>query len=280
MGNDHPLLKRKLQVFFITAAFIVLTIVSVVFFLINVRIQTVNLENCVYSNQESVLEAASIAPGTHSYGIDKSKISSAIKRANPYVIDVRIKRTGINSISIILTEDAPCFYIEKNGEYIVLSETLRVLARYASLTECAHKVNHINLMPITEAEIGKTVVFEKPSEENIDLSLLSSADAFYILGKISASDLSGKITSIDFSDRFNIRITYKNKYEIRFGAPRGFEEKLALVIKTVAHLENPENGYSNAKGIIHASVIGETSFEPTGVLDEAQNDASGELPKQ
>jgi hypothetical protein len=280
MGNDHPLLKRKLQVFFITAAFIVLTIVSVVFFLINVRIQTVDLENCVYSNQESVLEAASIAPGTHSYGIDKSKISSAIKRANPYVIDVRIKRTGINSISIILTEDAPCFYIEKNGEYIVLSETLRVLARYASLTECAHKVNHINLMPITEAEIGKTVVFEKPSEENIDLSLLSSADAFYILGKISASDLSGKITSIDFSDRFNIRITYKNKYEIRFGAPRGFEEKLALVIKTVAHLENPENGYSNAKGIIHASVIGETSFEPTGVLDEAQNDASGELPKQ
>ena len=280
MGNDHPLLKRKLQVFLISAAFIVLTIVSVVFFLINVRIQTVNLENCVYSNQESVLEAANIAPGTHSYGIDKSKISSAIKRTNPYVIDVRIKRTGINSISIILTEDAPCFYIEKNGEYIVLSETLRVLARYASLTECAHKVNHINLMPITEAEIGKTVVFEKPSEENANLSLLSSEDAFDILGKISASDLSGKITSIDFSDRFNIRITYKNKYEIRFGAPRGFDEKLALVIKTVAHLENPENGYSNAKGIIHASVIGETSFEPTGVLDEAQNDASGELPKQ
>ena len=196
MGNDHPLLKRKLQVFLITAAFIVLTIVSVVFFLINVRIQTVNLENCVYSNQESVLEAASIAPGTHSYGIDKSKISSAIKRANPYVIDVRIKRTGINSISIILTEDAPCFYIEKNGEYIVLSETLRVLARYASLTECAHKVNHINLMPITEAEIGTTVVFEKPSEENIDLSLLSSADARYCSRKIRSGDLSENIKCI------------------------------------------------------------------------------------
>jgi len=151
----------------------------------------------------------------------------------------------------------------------VLSETLRVLAKHDSITECEHKVNPIALMPVAKADLGKTLVFEEPDEENPDLSLLSGDSALEILGKISDSALSGKITGVDFSDRFNLRITYKNKYEIRFGAPRGFDEKLALVIKTVAHLEDPENGYSGAKGIIHASVIGETSFEPTGVTDDA-----------
>ena len=102
MVNEHPLLHRRLQFFMITALFIVITAVCIVFFLVNVRIHTVEVENCVYSSEAEVLDAASIKPGTHSYGIDKSNISKKIKAANPYVIDVRIKRTGISSIKIIL----------------------------------------------------------------------------------------------------------------------------------------------------------------------------------
>ena len=272
MGNDHPLLKRKLQFFLITALFIVLTVAAIVFFLVSVRIQTVDVENCVYSVEETVLKAASIKPGTHSYGIDKAKISRSIKAASPYVTDVRIKRTGLTSVSIILTEDAPRFYIQHGGEYVLLSEKLRVLARYESLSECAHlPVYPILLMPVKEAETGKTLVFEEnEGDEDTppDLSVLDSGDAIEILTQISESDLSGTITHADISERFDLRFTYKDKYEIRFGAPREFSEKLALVIKTIAYLENPENGYSGAKGIIHASVIGETSFEPTGATGE------------
>lgn len=272
MGNDHPLLKRKLQFFLITALFIVLTVAAIVFFLVSVRIQTVDVENCVYSGEETVLKAASIKPGTHSYGIDKAKISRSIKAASPYVTDVRIKRTGLTSVSIILTEDAPRFYIQHGGEYVLLSEKLRVLARYESLSECAHlPVYPILLMPVKEAETGKTLVFEEnEGDEDTppDLSVLDSGDAIEILTQISESELSGTITHADISERFDLRFTYKDKYEIRFGAPREFSEKLALVIKTIAYLENPENGYSGAKGIIHASVIGETSFEPTGATGE------------
>ncbi|MBQ9745854.1 MAG: FtsQ-type POTRA domain-containing protein [Clostridia bacterium] len=264
MANDHPLLKNRIIYFLITAFFVVGTATCVLFFLINVRIKTVTLENCVYSESSAVLEAASIKKGTHSYAIDKTKISEAIMAANPYVTDVRIKRTGISTVALILTEDEPRFYIERGGKYLVLSGTLRVLARYESLDECAHlSVHPISLVPIAEAELGETVVFaegyEEKGKESIDL-----------LSQISESELSGTITYADLSERFDLRFTYKDKYEIRFGAPRSFEEKLALVVKTVAFLENPENSYSTAKGIIHASVPGETSFEPTGSTEEAQ----------
>jgi len=249
-----------------------MTAILIVFFLVNVRIKTIEIENCVYSSVSEIESAANIKPGTHSYGIDKAKISKSIKAANPYVTDVRIKRTGISSLLIIITEDTPRFYIERGGKILVLSETLRVLAKYDSLAECAHlPVYPISLMPIAEAELSKTLVFEEQDEDEgpADLSILSGEDAFDVLSQISGSALSGTITEADLSDRFDLRFTYKDKYEIRFGAPRGFKEKLALVIKTIAYLETPENNYSTAKGIIHASVIGETSFEPTGATDDA-----------
>jgi hypothetical protein len=284
MVNDHPLLKRKMQFFLITALFIIFTAAVIVFFLVNVRIQTVEVKNCLYSGEETVLKAANIKPGTHSYGIDKAKISKNIKSASPYVTDVRIKRTGIHSVEIILTEDAPRFYIEREGKYVLLSEKLRVLASFESRDEFAHLPAYpILLMPVKEAEIGKTIVFEEngkrgDKENPPDLSILDGEDALDILTKISESALSGTITHADISERFDLRFTYKDKYEIRFGAPREFSEKLALVIKTIAYLENPENGYSQAKGIIHASVIGETSFEPTGAAEETPPPDNQENP--
>ena len=270
--KDHPLLTNRIRYFLITAFFIIFTVVCVIFFLVNVRIKAVEFENCVYSELAKVEEVANIKLGTHSYAIDKAKISKAIKDANPYVTDVRIKRTGISSISVILTEDAPRFYIERGEKYVILSETLRVLAKYDSPSEYAHlPVHPIFLMPIEKDELGKTIVFQEPEEdEEVPLSRLCAEDAFYILSQISESALSGTITHADLSNRFDLRFTYKDKYEIRFGAPRGFTEKLALVIKTIAYLENPENSYSAAKGIIHASVEGETSFEATGTADDAQ----------
>lgn len=276
MENENPLLKNRLRYFSITAFFIIITAACVIFFLFNVRVKTVEIENCIYSSESAVLEAANIKVGTHSYGIDKAKISKAIKSVSPYVTDVRVKRTGISSISIILTEDAPRFYINRGGKYIILSETLRVLAKYDSLSECkGFSVYPISLMPVEEAEVGKTLSFAENKDENgvADISVLSAEDALDMLSYLSGSALSGTITEADISDRFDLRFTYDDKYEIRFGSPRGFEDKLDLVIKTIAYLENPENGYSTAKGIIHASVDGETSFEPTGATEDAKPDS-------
>ncbi len=270
MKDSHPLLQNRIRYFLITAFFIVFTVAAVVFFLTQVRIQTVTVENCIYSSEAEVLGAANIKKGTHSYAIDKDKIAAAIIAKNPYVTDVRIKRTSISSVSVILTEDAPRFYIERGGKYIILSETLRVLAEYASLAECAHlPVYPIKLMPIESAEIGKTLVFAKEYEEN-------GKECISLLSQISASELSGTITYADVSVRFDLRFTYKDKYEILFGAPKNFAKKLDMVIETIEFLENPENNYSAAKGIIRASVDGETTFDPTGAVETPENGENGE----
>ena len=260
MQRSRPLLRIRIIFLLITAAFIIFTVGTVVLFLMNVRIQTVTVENCVYSDEQSIISAAGIKKGTHSYAIDKEEIAKSIKEKNSYVSDVRVKRTGPTSVVLILTEDPPCFRTLYENRYLVLSAGLRVLDEYSSPEEAPHVgIAPIKLMPIESAELGKEITFTEENEGD-------RSEYVSMLSAIHTSLLEGNVTSADISCRFDIRITYKDKYEIRFGSPKNFEKKLALVIDTVLFLEDPENNYSGAKGIIRANVDGETSFEPTGAI--------------
>ena len=103
-------------------------------------------------------------------------------------------------------------------------------------------------------------MFKEEYEEYYD------GECIGVLSAIAESSLSGNITYADLSEKFNICVTYKDKYEIRLGSPKDIEEKLSLVSETITFLEDPINRFSTAKGIIHASIAGETSFEATGSI--------------
>ncbi len=262
MNDTHPLRKSKLRSFAITAFFFTATALTVLIFLTFCRVKTINIENCVFSDKQTIMESGKVKVGMHIYALDKEKMEERIKAANPYVSDVYITRTGFTTLNITLTEDAPRFYIEQDGNYIVLSETLRVLEICPSKAEMSGlSVAEISLPTVKSAHLKQTLVFEETTssygEECID-----------ILEEIAASPLSGTITYADLSEKFDLRVTYKDKYDIRFGSPRSLSQKLTLVAETIAYLEDPINRFSTAKGIIHASVIGETSFEATGALND------------
>ncbi len=256
--KPSALFKMRLTTFLISALFLAVTLSSTVFFIFFCRIQDVDVVGLAYSDKEKIISAADIKTGTHLYSISKEKIESRIKASNPYVADVRIKRTGPTSISLILTEEAPRFYCKNGEKYLVLSGTLRVLTLFDNESEARAAAPCELLLPdISEAKIGSTVVFS----DAYDGSRTTEA-----IEKILASSISEDITFFDAHEKFDIRFTYKDKYEVRFGAFGNIEENLPLVINTVAYLENEANGYALAAGIIHASTPGQTSFETTGTL--------------
>lgn len=259
-ADRHILFKTKLFYMLMSAFFIVFTVLTTVVFLTAFRIQNIEVENCKYSYEENIIKSSGIKTGIHMYAIDKEKIKTAIMSDNPYVYEVRITRKNSKTLCITLSEDEPKFYISSGGKYLVLSDELRVLAEYENENEAtALSAAPILLPKVKSASLGKTLVFEEDTEED-------GKECIKLLSVLSESDISSSITSADFSERFDIRITYKDKYEIRLGSPQNFAEKIALVSDTVKFLEDPVNGYSTAKGIIHASVNGETSFEATGAI--------------
>ena len=259
--NTHPLMRRRLTYFLITSFFLISTVIAVLFFLIICRIGTVNIQNCVYSNQQNVLDSSKAKVGMHIYAIDKEKMEEKIKEANPYVSDVYITRTGLRTLNITLTEDKPSFYIEQNGKFVILSQTLRVLEIVPNKAEAiAKKAAQILLPPANDALLREELSFKEEYAEYYD------GECIGVLSAIAESYLSGNITYADLSEKFNICVTYKDKYEIRLGSPKDIEEKLSLVSETITFLEDPINRFSTAKGIIHASIAGETSFEATGSI--------------
>lgn len=261
--NTHPLVKRRLTYFLISAFFAASTVIAVLFFLLFCRVGAVNVENCVYSSEQSVLEASRVKVGMHIYALDKEKVEKRIKEANPYVSDVYITRTGLRTLNITLTEDKPDFYIEQNGKFVILSGTLRVLEIANSRAEAASKgAAMIILPPVNDAILREELSFNETEDPEY-----YSGECIGILSSIAASPISGNITYADLSEKFDLRVTYKDKYDIRFGSPKDLEEKLSLVSETIAFLEDPINRFSTAKGIIHASTVGEASFEATGSVE-------------
>lgn len=262
MNGSHPLRKSKLRSFAITAVFFAATVLTVFVFLTFCRVKTVNIENCVFSDRQTILEAGKVKVGMHIYALDKEKMEERIKEASPYVSDVYITRTGFTTLNITLTEDTPRFYIEQDGNFVVLSETLRVLEICHSQAELSGiSAAKIDLPAVKSATLRQTLAFE-------DETASYGEECIEILEAISASPLSGTLTYADLSEKFDLRVTYKDKYDIRFGSPKELSQKLSLVAETIDYLEDPINRFSTAKGIIHASVIGETSFEATGALND------------
>ena len=159
MQRSRPLLRIRIIFLLITAAFIIFTVGAVVLFLMNVRIQTVTVENCVYSDEQSIISAAGIKKGTHSYAIDKEEIAKSIKEKNSYVSDVRVKRTGPTSLVLILTEDPPCFRTLYENRYLVLSAGLRVLDEYSI------PIEGYSTAEIFGNSVDRAVDFDKPLSE-------------------------------------------------------------------------------------------------------------------
>ena len=255
-----PLLTRRLTTFFISAFFLVVTVFLTVFFLFSCRIKTVKAENFVYSAEEDIVKSAGIKIGSHSYSINKNKISEAIISKNPYISSVRIKRTSPTSITIIVTEEEPRFYFIYGEKCLVLSKSLRVLAEYQNVEDISFlNIHEIHLPVIKEASVGKKIIFENSKDGKI---------AFDAIETVFSSEISNDITSADLSEKFDMRFTYKDKYDIRFGSFKNIDINISMVKETIDYLENPLNGYAYAKGIIHARIPDETSFEPTGVVSQ------------
>lgn len=256
----NPLLKRRLTTFFISAFFLVVTLFSVVFFLFFCRIKTVKAENFIYSSEENIVKSAGIKLGSHSYSINKSKIAEAVISKNPYISSVRIKRTSPSSITIIVTEEAPRFYFIYGEKCLVLSESLRVLSEYQSVDDISFaNIHEIHLPAVKDAAVGKKITFENAKD---------GKTVFDAIKTVFSSKISDGITGADLSEKFDMRFTYKDKYDIRFGSFKNIDVNISMVEETVEYLENPVNGYAYAKGILHARIPDETSFEPTGVVSE------------
>lgn len=185
----------------------------------------------MYEEQE-ILDAAGLYEGQELLSIGSD---DAIRRriykweTNGYIVDVHITRR-FGKIKLAIIEKENIMYTAANGRYYVLDGSLCMLYSTDDVTRL-EGIPQASLPMITSFQKGKPVTF---SEQVPDIAYIS-----VLLGELNNNGLWEKVTSIDFSKKYNVSYVLAGVCRVQLGKVSDLSVKLSLVEQILAHKNNP-----------------------------------------
>lgn len=170
-------------------------------------------------NSEDVSDFLNIEKGTNLITYDKSSAKRALLYQFPYIEEIEIKKKFPSTLVINITENKGTMYIELGEDVFILSSKGRVLEVVESAGYDGRVRAKLIADGVRRCVCGEDIVFDR--EESLDI--LST-----VTQQLEAFDLTEKITQIDITDKFDIRLMYDNRFEIIFGTFENAENKIKL----------------------------------------------------
>lgn len=244
--------KKRYKQIFRRINYILLSIVLCFVFIIVcmalfLKIETIEVKGNSLYKAEKIVEASGISVGQNLYAINKKTAEKNIIAEYSYINDVVIRRRLPSTLTFRITEDEPRYYTEICGEYFVLSGTLRVL-------ECTEEVPTEEgkaLIPIKFSEIESAIVGEQLA---FNKELTYDYITKFISG-INNHELSSGLTMIDLSKKYNIYVTYQDRFRIYLGDNAETEMKLTFAGLMIETFDPTQKGEIDAHDITVGSVI-------------------------
>lgn len=225
----------------IIAAYILVSLSLVLWFLIGWRVKTVTVTGCTIFKPETVSEHTKDVIGKHIFGFDKNQLVSAVENSSPYIEKVTLHRRLPNRIEVRISEYVPAGFAEQNGKMTVISTNLSVLFDALSAEEAARIVPCKIILPDTEAFLSY------PDEAFF--ALQTALDAIF------HSPFAERLLLLDLSDLFSIRAELSGNVTLFLGSDEGLSAKLAAAARAVAYI-------GDTAGTVYVTEKGEASFVP------------------
>ncbi|MHB1151538.1 MAG: cell division protein FtsQ/DivIB [Eubacteriales bacterium] len=205
------------------------------------KVSTVLVEGVTGYDKDAIRDASGILQDQNLYALDKAAIEKSVITNYPYIRNVRVDRRIPTTVALIVEEDEPHYYFELAGEYFVLSDTLRVMEYTEDVAELLIRKPNIiklNTQRIIYAVVGRQIKFENSDYFEYAQEMLAT-----FLG----SELSDKISIIDFSDKFNIFIMYDGRFKIEFGNIENIAIKIDFASRILNSFDSTYSGTINVE---------------------------------
>lgn len=196
----------------------------------------------IYS-QEELVEAFGYQPGENMFQFKISEVEEQMLKELPYLESIKVRRSLPKTVVFIVTPAQERYCIETSAGILVLSENLRIL-RTAQAPESG-------LCMISGLQPESTAIGDQFSAGDASTDELVKT----VREALSASELS-PVTALDFSDPYDIQITYDGRIRVKLGTTAQLDYKLEMVQKTL------EDAYftDTTTGTLDASDAGKTTF--------------------
>ena len=220
--NDKRNIYLKFGVWLI--AILLIAVVALAFGKMLFSVETIVVDGTAHYSYTQILKAAGLEKGDIIFFVSEKKLNQTLVNNFAYVRSVKVEKQYPSTVTITIEEEVPQYYIELQKEYFLLSAELRVLGRYydeQKLLEFSPDVQFIELPDVSRAVVANWLVFA--SESN-------SRHTQEALTYLADSRVYDGVSNVDFSNRFDLTITYDNRLEIHMGSFTDFAYKLDLAL--------------------------------------------------
>ncbi len=189
----------------------------------------------VYSKAE-VSEACGYSEGDILFSVKAENIQKNIIENLPFVYSVTVEKDYPDTLIINIVDEKESYYFEFDKRYFVITAGLKVLAVFedeAKLLESYERPVFVNIDDVKEVITTKEVVFF--DEESYRRSE-------NVLMTVRESQLYGKITYIDISELYDVKLLYDDRIELIFGSHVGIEKKLVNALEVISRFSDKATG--------------------------------------
>lgn len=183
------------------------------------NLKKIYFEGLVTIANENLQEELKYNIGKNIFTIDYNKIKEDLIQ-NPYIKEVKINKSGINSIKINVTENNIAYYVMNN-------EKIEVINSEGIIVEEVLDISDRNLTNISGVDLSEKVVGDKIYiDEEVPIIL----DTFYKMIEVIPEEF--KIKEINILDVNNI-VCYVGDIEIRLGDSSDILNKMNIALNLI-----------------------------------------------
>lgn len=229
--------KKLKQLFvhrFLPLALVLVFVVGFVLFFF--RLQHLTFVNLTGYAAEEVFAQTGIKKNMFIFTVNASDIRRRLQTKFPYIQNVSVELDLPDTVNLVFEEDCALFYTQIYDEYFVISESMRVLARYDTLDEIDDNLRAITLPSVSYAVVGHALQF-------FDSTYIEFLSGF--IDTMEESDIYSHITSMDLSNRFDLQLTYEERIHIYLGDSTYLASNLSFVKSIIAELDEDDAGDIN-----------------------------------
>ncbi|MBE6533615.1 MAG: FtsQ-type POTRA domain-containing protein [Ruminococcaceae bacterium] len=182
-----------------------------------------------------IINASGIRSGDKLYRINEKKAEEKLVKGCPYIKSVKIKQKFPNTVCFVVEEQEPGWYIQVGKDFYGLDYDMKVLLE----TYVEDDFIDRGLTKLVLPELKEVIVGELPRFAKDEYQL---EETLKIIDLFRTNEIKSRLTGLDLSNRFEIKLEIDNSYEVYFGDISSFNIKMNFLTEVLKEAESYGGG--------------------------------------
>lgn len=231
------------------------------------KVDTITVSGAQRYSAWTVAEASGIEEGDNLMFFGRSGAAGRIKKALPYVRDVRVGIQLPGTVIIEVVEVSVVYSARsQDGTWWLMTAEGIVTEQTdgATANECTTIVGFTLDSPVPGQ---KAVAFEAPpaSEEGGQITATTNADrlaaALSVISELERNEILGEAASIDVTDLKNLELWYGSRYQVLLGDTGRMDYKITAVKQAISQMGQFQTGILDATFTTLQDQVGYRAFD-------------------